>query len=304
MIVLNRDKDLIRVESWQDIENLPGFRNDLNPNDHEIASVIGSYAFRDYIPCGFSNCRTQHARGFIVTTKDGFATNIGKDCGKKYFGIDFETMSQKFNQDILDKGNRERLWSFYFNIEEFKSNINDLRERPFGASWIYHKSRPLVETSKGLPAIVIKQIANMLKTGNNVLSIERKATEEEIQQLEATQGRRVSRPHYVSDPIARIEGYEALSTENDLRQLLVMDLYQTTQDFEKLSIDTLTSKELHRWSKWLSSHEATLSRVEQSMHAGRKLLNRSNLEPFLQLLESTFEIKAMNKYLADLDKAE
>ncbi|MEM5300032.1 hypothetical protein VSR82_38040 [Burkholderia sp. JPY481] len=117
MITLNGDKELIRVGSWEDIQARPDFDGQLDPAAHELAAIIGSYVFPDYIACGLSNCRTKHGRGYLVATKDARVTNIGKDCGARYFGVDFEDMSWQFDKDIAAKENRERLWSFAFRID-------------------------------------------------------------------------------------------------------------------------------------------------------------------------------------------
>jgi hypothetical protein len=210
MIVLNSDKELIRVESWEDIQSRPGFSSDLDPSQHELASIIGRYAFSDRIRCGLSNCHTPHAKGYIVATKDGRETNIGKDCGKTYFGVDFETMSRKFDQDITDKENREQLWSFSFKIEEVKAQVSGLRDSAHGADWVYKTSRALIENGKGVPPGAVRRLAGMLKTGQTTITSEREATEREVEQLEVESGKRVQRPHYIEVPVARIDGLEAL----------------------------------------------------------------------------------------------
>jgi hypothetical protein len=62
-----------------------------------------------------------HSRGYPVATKDGWLTNIGKDCGRICFGVDFETMSRQFDKDIAAKESRERIWSFSFRADEIAS---------------------------------------------------------------------------------------------------------------------------------------------------------------------------------------
>jgi hypothetical protein len=40
---------------------------------------------------------------YVVATTHGIETNIGKDRGKTYFGVNFETMSKQFDRDIREK---------------------------------------------------------------------------------------------------------------------------------------------------------------------------------------------------------
>jgi hypothetical protein len=105
MITLNSERELISVEAWADIEARPGFVKDLNPAEHTLHAIIGRYLFKNRIQCGLSDCRTPHGKGYIVVTKDGGETNIGKDCGRTYFGVDFEQLARKFDRDLRVRGN-------------------------------------------------------------------------------------------------------------------------------------------------------------------------------------------------------
>lgn len=244
MITLNTEQGLISVENWDDIEARPGFITNLNPLDHQLASIIGRYLFKEKIRCGLSNCHTPHAKGYIVTTKDGQSTNIGKDCGKKYFGVDFEDLSKKFDRDITEKENRIRLFSFSFQIEEVERTISELRKKEHGADWVYKKTLPLLSASKDCPEVIVRQISTMIKTGTGILSVQREATQEEIETMEAMQRRKIQRPHFVEDRIAEITGIQTLHSENDLKKLLVLDLEENLKAFKGKDIDSLSSVRL------------------------------------------------------------
>lgn len=297
MIVLNSAKELVRVETWEDIQGRPGFTDNLDPSAHELSGIIGQYAFADKIHCGLSNCHTAHFRGYLVTTKSGLETNIGKNCGKNYFGIDFENMAVQFDRDMRDKEARERLWSFSFKLEELKIAIAALRDGERGADWLYRTSRQLVDPGKLVPSVVRRRISVMLKTGETVLTIEREATAQEYEMEEVRTGRSVKRPRVVSDKVADIRGMEALSEANDLRQILIFDLEENIKEFEPLNIDNMTSKELSKWSKWCGTVEQKMESASQSMQIGLILLSQKNLEPFSRLIEDDDEQKSFKKYL-------
>lgn len=304
MIVLNSNKELIRVEKWADIEARPGFTSDLNSNEHVLASIIGRYSFSNQIRCGLSNCHTLHARGYIVTTSDGHETNIGKDCGRKYFGVDFETLTRQFDQDITDKENRDRLWSFRCRIDELKGQIHLLRSQPRGADWIHRKTSPLLGDPRIVPSEVVRRIAEMIKNRQNILYIDREATEAEIEQLEASRGRSLPRPHYVQEPIGHLNGLDALYPENNVRQLVVIDIEEKLKAFEQLSIDNLNSAMLTRWNKWVTSVDPTLNRATAAVESGRRLLRRENLEQLIPLLKDIESLEKMKKYILTIGSTE
>lgn len=303
MITLNSEQGLTTVEGWEEIEARPGFVTDLNPSHHQLDAIIGRYMFKDKIRCGLSNCHTPHAKGYIVTTKEGLSTNIGKDCGKRYFGVDFETMSKKFDRDITEAENRSRLCGFSLQLEEIEHVLSDLRKRPRGADWVYKKTRALVSTGNGCPEEVVRRISAMVKGGTTTLTIEREATSSEVDTMEAMQGRKIQRPHFISEPIAEIGGLQALYPENDLKTLLVLDLENNLRDFKDKDIDCLTYDELRHWTKWTDSVEGTLERAKRAVAIGCDLLTASNLEPFSRTLTKREDNTLFRAYLRGLDNS-
>lgn len=303
MITLNGEKELIRVESWEDIETRPGFDPDLNPVDHELDSIIGSYLFAEKIRCGLSSCRTLHGRGYLVATKDGRLTNIGKDCGRAYFGVDFETMSQQFDRDIAAKENRERLWTFWSKMDQISHTIAAIRkgeDGPRGADWVHKRSRPLVTMNQGCPDAVVWRVRELLKTGSTEVLIQREATEEEARRAEALVGRGLPRPHYVEDSAGRIAHLDALQPENDLRQILVIELATQLKNLAALNIDTMTHAELNTWAKWIGTVDTQLTKARESVRSGLGLLRPENLEPLFSILSRGEEFTALSLFIETL----
>ena len=301
MITLTSERGLVDVQTWEEVLQLPGFRKDVDPSEHKLDSIIGRYMFRDKINCGLSSCHQPHGRGYIVTTKAGITTNIGKDCGKKHFGVDFETVSRKFDRDVTEKQNRDRINSFVFEIEEIESKVKDLRSQPKGADWVYKHTRPLVSANKGCPDEVVKRLRAMAKTGTFTLTQEREASSAEIEQEEARTGRSIKRPYVIAEHIADIAGVQALYSENDLRLLLIDDLQSNLDKLADTNIDTLSYNELRNWTKWIDSVESTLERAVAAVELGRQLLTHSNLDPFNAILTKRDEKAMFRQFLSSLD---
>lgn len=76
----------------------------------------------------------------------------------------------------------------------------------------------------------------MIRSRNPEVTTERRATEEEVQEIEAREQRTVRRPYYIVEPIGRVSGLESLYPENDVRELLVIDIQTHIGDFRELSI--------------------------------------------------------------------
>ena len=298
MIVLNSTKELIQVGDWTEILERPGFTQDLDPNAHTLSAIIGSYAFGDKVRCGLSNCHTPHNKGYIAVTADGRETNMGTVCGKSYFGVDFETLTRKFDLDIQEKRDRDTLWAFRFKLDLFKQKIDDVRSQRLGADWAFKTSRRLLDGSREFSE-VSRKLGAMIRTGSSRLSKERLASEAEINSMDLSQGRRPSGPVYVDEPIATIVGMEALYKENDLRALLVIDLSERIKVFEQLKIDELRQSELRQHAKWAGTVETTFDRAIESLASCRKFLSIQNLEPFLQVISEDGK-PAFTRFLKEL----
>jgi hypothetical protein len=244
LITLNSERGLVQIENWADIEMRPGFIKDLDPSEHKLKAIIGRYVFAEKIRCGLSNCHTPHAKGYIVVTEDGHETNIGKDCGKTYFGVDFEILSANFDRDLTAAQNREALATFSFHLEELEARVQRLRNSAHGADWVYKSARPLLVIGLGCPEEVVRRLATMIKSKSNEVTTERQATEEEVHQMEVQEARTVRRPHFVTESIGHLAGTEALYPENDLRQLLILDLETHIREFRDLEIENLRPETL------------------------------------------------------------
>lgn len=301
MITLNSDKGLVKVEGWEEIQSLPGFISDLNPAEHKLESIIGRYAFKDKINCGLSNCHRPHGKGYIVKTQPGLLTNIGKDCGKTHFGVDFETLSRKFDRDVTEAQNRDLLWSFSLQIDDLEAKVADIRHRTHGADWINKKLSQL-QTPGSSPEEVRRKLSDMVKARSGSLSCPREATDSEIETREATQGRKIPRPYFIDEHVANIAGIEALYPENNLRGLLVLGLEENIKAFKEKEIDSLTYEDLRRWTKWVSSVEATLEKAAKALAHGNAFLSPANLEPFLKVLSKREEISLFRSYLRELSE--
>jgi hypothetical protein len=298
LITINTDKGLVKVNDWQDILERSGFDANLNPNRSELKTIIGRYVFGDKVKCGLSICHTPHAKGYLVTTKDGRETNIGKDCGKKYFGVDFETLSKKFDRDVAASNNRESLWSFHFQLDDLEEKVRAIRDGKLGADSVYKHSQELLKVNGGCAMPVKRKLTELVKSRNKLLTVQRLATEAEVEDLEAIEGRSISRPHYFDEPYAEIEGLEVLYKENDLRNILVVNIGKNLAEFKLLDIDQLEYNELKTWAKWISTVDVELERAERTASQGLRFLRHENLEKLEKVPMNNDEVTSFKKLIS------
>lgn len=78
----------------------------LVPKQH----IIGDYEFTsaEALTCGLSTCHREHWHGFVVATRDGFETHIGRDCAKRHCGLNWGELQSQFRKETDDRD--RRLW--------------------------------------------------------------------------------------------------------------------------------------------------------------------------------------------------
>jgi hypothetical protein len=301
LITLNIQKCLIRLGSWSDLELRPGFVRELNPDREELGSIIGRYVEKSEVRCGLTNCHQPHRRGYVVATKSVLETNIGKDCGKSYFGVEFEEMSKKFDRDITAAERREFLWSFSYEAAAIADSLHAKKFEVRGANWINSMLSRLKTPGKGVPDIIVRAINEMAKERSNEITIQRIATEDEISVLEAAENRAISRPHYVEDVVGILGGIDTLYPENDLRQLVILDVESHLKEFSNVDIDSLGHDELSYWSTWAGAVPSSIEKIDRAMTSGRTLLGGENLKPLLLLLADKDDVSNFRKFLREID---
>jgi len=280
VITISTNKGLVKISTWEDVLHRAHFTSNLNPEQHQLDTILGKYVFQDKVRCGLSNCHTLHGRGYLVTTKTGRETNIGKDCGKNYFGLEFEEAAKRFESDFAAHENRELLWSFSFRTDDLETRIEAMRQGVGGADWVHKNAQALLDPAK-LPVQITRQVGSLAKQKTNTFTVQREATEKEIEVLEQTSSRRLDRPVYVDGYSATIRGLEALYPEYNLRDLIIVEIIDKLKGFKQLSIDELTNQQLTVWKKWAVAVDLHLDRANESVAFGRELLTKHNLSPLL-----------------------
>lgn len=296
MITINSEKGFARIESWDDVLARPGFKTDVDPKTVMLKGIIGSYAFATFLPCGLSSCHTLHGRGYLVVTSDGHETNIGKDCGKKYFSVDFERMVKVFDRDLRAQEQRQALVAFQHQIPAIKARIQALKVGETGANRIHRNLSALTDARRGLPVAVLQLIARLTKQRDGTLTTSRLATAEEVERLRAQGQRAKAGETYVDEPAGQLEGLAALYDESDLRILLV-ERMRPLEVVEAADVDHLPDKARRELAKWVLTVEPTLVQAEAAIAAARRLLTRSNLRQTLQFLTGKEDRRRLNAYL-------
>lgn len=300
MITLKTDTTLIDIDSWDDILKRVAFRAKLNPTENPLKAIFGRYVEKEKIHCGLTTCNQRHNKGYLVKTEFGLETNIGKDCGKTYFDVDFYDLARAFERGVKESRNRELLWSTSFRIEEIEASIAEIRNEAFGAVWVKRQLMTLTTPNSGCPEAVVKALKRVVKSGTSIVTTDREASESEVRAEEMAQGRTIPRPHYVEEPIGELDGLAALAPENDLKTILVHEVEEKLKTFGALNIDELSFDDLRDWARWAGAIDGNLEHARRAVALGRKLLTKNNLVVLSSFAEKKVDRELFQRFLSSL----
>lgn len=299
MITLNTEKGLVRIESWNDVLEMAGFTVDIDPETVKLKSIMGSYAFKDFIACGLSSCHQPHGKGYLVELADGRVTNIGQDCGKTYFSVNFEEMRVVYDRERRAKERRETLVSLQHQLPAIEERIRLLKESPLSGTWVHKLSQSLTGATTGLPSEVTTLVKKLLRARSGRLTQQRIATKEERERLQAS-GQRLEKETYVEDLVGQLDGIAALYPENDLRKLLVKKLRGELDELVLADVDQLDDRSLARLAKWSEEIEPTLVRAAEVIGLGQRLFLQANIRQLMTYIPSKDGQKSMASFIAQL----
>ncbi len=278
MIVINTEQGLIRIKKWEDITELAGYVPQIDPKESKLETITGRYIFREPVKCGLSNCGTLHKRGYVVKTPKGEQSNIGKDCGKKHFGVEFEELSRQFDRDL----------------EEQLQRISDIQQRERGANWV---NRSLKSFWSTLPRLVKDRVYGMVKSRDPKITVSRLATSQELAILkEAKELDEGAKEAYITDTVGTLSGFTSLYKENDIRELLIVDLQSGLKGLLELDISSFTEFQLKKHVKWAGQVDSKFDKAEVVIGDANKFFQTTNLLQLLSIAQDPEEQKVLKSY--------
>lgn len=237
------------------------------------------------------NCHTQYRNGYIVVFTGGYTANTGKDCGERYFGVDFKTMSSRLTQDIKDYINREELHTF---------NLNDLNERR--KTWLRIArsiSRCISQLRDGREILEAarKKISKMSRNRTYQTTTERKLIEKE-KAIYKSIGRTGIK--YIEENIAAVSGIGAMYDQNNLKLLITDILKRLTENSPIDKIDLLSSKDLVYWVKEVKEAPSLKNKIDIVIKLYVNFLAFESSLSFEKIIEKQEEVVEWHNFLNSL----
>lgn len=272
-------KHFVKITTWDDISKMSGYTDSLDPKKEKLKQVINRYELPNKGKCGLSNCGTPHFRGYIVKTESGKLTNLGHICGNKHFGLNFTSLKNKLDKEVD-----------YFNkVESIKfaqSNITDRYRELSGIETNWKKIESVYRTikSEGLDGLY-GQLEQMKHSKSSIISIQRIATESEIEFEEVRVGKDIQSPFYISENLGNLRGLNYL-----LDRIRIKDMIQNSrvilESLENFDEKSTTFKDLNKITKNNERLKDSVREAHSIIIEGFKLFSTDNMRQFTPLVSS------------------
>ena len=272
-------KHFVRITTWDDIFKMSGYTDSLDPKKEKLKQVINRYELPNKGRCGLSNCGTAHNIGCIVETESGRLTNLGNDCGRKYFGENFTSLSNKLSKEI-DYFNKVE------NIKLAKSNITENYRKLSEIEADWKKIETVYRTikSEGLDGLY-GQLEQMKHSKSSIISIQRIATESEIEFEEVRVGKDIQSPFYISEDLGNLKGLSYLIDRVKINAMLQSNsaILESLDNFDE---SNTVFKDLNRMVKDIEHLQDSVREARSIIIEGFKLFELDNMRQFTPLISS------------------
>lgn len=296
MIRLNSERGPVALESWEEVEAIPGYTAQINPKHESLKEIIGAYALPDPVPCGISSCRTPHNKGYVVVAGSGLVTNIGNVCGKKAFGIEFQQKARLYRRMAREMERRETITTFKNREAELGERIKSLTDGLKAGRWLQRRRR-----LDGLPDKIARQLRDMARHDESILKKPRLASKSEIDTIEASTGKPAPKPYYIDEAVGELDAIRALSDQSDPRELITIAIDSFHHRLVAANPDTMPAADLKTLSKECGEIDRRIEAAERAIAYGRRFFTSGNLRPLLLLAESSSEIKQVKQFLNQIE---
>jgi hypothetical protein len=300
MITISVERGLIRLKSWDDMLETPGFTRDIDPKVAKLKEVLGVYAFESKQPCGLKNCRQPHGNGYLVATTDGHITNLGSVCGKNNFSVAFTSLRRNFDNELRSKERRERLDSLKSRLPSIRTRVDALKT---DVGPYYSAIRQLSgDTGSAVPQPIVDAVRLMRRSGDGAIQTSRRATRQELEIAVATGSAREGTPFYVTETIGRLSNIAAMADVASLRSTL-QELEPALIKLETTDVEVMSEKEARNIDRLTAGLDSRLDKLQLAATSLKTFATKGNLAQLAKLVESNSDRLAFSSFLASLPGA-
>lgn len=301
MIYLLEGDSFVEVDDWQKVCARPSYLENLVVKDRTLERIVGYYELPEKVKCGLSNCHKRHFKGYVVETDDSSETNIGHDCGSKYFDVQFETMSSEFLNALEIAKAKAFILDNKARVFEYWQKVNALAVGPKNVSWAIDLYRK-INSSDVIGLAAYRALREMQANGNGNVTTTRPPTAKEIE-LSKASGQPV--PQAVEVIVGFISNIDFISPDNDLTELYENQLRGVVQALQNADPEKLSRTQMRPIVNGISALNTRIERVKEIIETAKVFFTQENLSQLIIQLEdnkniSSSDVKRYREFVESL----
>ncbi|MEO5861060.1 MAG: hypothetical protein ABIW48_09600, partial [Burkholderiales bacterium] len=222
------------IKHPSDFSKVAGYVDSISNVDAELDDVVYSYFLEQLYPCSINTCHRPHKEGVLVQLKSGLISNVGIDCGRRYFG-------KVFGDKLNNHQERKVIPWFHSQLAEFKAAAPQYRA-------YLERQKEKVSKLAMYKAAFQNQYPKLfeeLKTKANVGMYKVSKFIEISEPILDDSGNETGnfKTKYVENQIGRIDGISCLSS--NAMEIIIRVLNSIT-DIETVSVKSLSFRRSNR----------------------------------------------------------
>ena len=250
----------LTLNSWDDITHRPRYASRVEPRKYRYVRITAVYSFKDQSArCGVSDCLKAHSQGFLVITSDEKETSLCEACGQRFLDVSFVVQTKTLQKQARVREQKIRLNTVLEQIDAIKGRINEIKQAPKGASWLY---RTLTSFRKAYSADLLAALTELATNkDDNAILVALAENEADPFQLE------------------RVEQLQGLGIfAADIREELIGKILKPLMKLKVLAGDPDANPSLTRYCTWADRLEKQFAYAEYLVEEGRAFFDTENLE--------------------------
>lgn len=285
MIFLKTEKGHEKLSGWEDVIRRPNFSEQIEKTGHSLSHIIGYYRFPDKLHCGLKGCNQPHNKGYIVVTTDGTESNIGKDCGKGIFGVEFGDHATEFDKYRKNEERKIYIQDAKVKLDEWRTSLESLKERRKNILWVNNCLEALLNATK-VGRTGAMEMRSIARTQDPNVKIDVKVTDLRLRELlyKFNKTFRDSGQALDIKVIGKVSNLHVLLSENSLKVMFtsVMDNIKAVQNCDENSVPSPVLADI---SQKANALQGDVDRIHTIFADAKAFLTKKNLSPVLKKLQ-------------------
>jgi len=305
MIFLRTETGHEKFKEWSDVLSRENFVEHITTKAEKLSDIFGYYELKDKIHCALTSCNQPHGKGYLVKTESGLETNIGHQCGKAIFGVEFEHRASEFDSFRENEERKLSIQNAKTKLDEWENTLETLRTGDRPIEWAISMIEN-IQNSNYAGRAAAMEIRSLSRTQDSNVTVDVKVKDKKYEELlfKFNKHFRESGQALDKDLVGTIRNLHVLLTENHMK-VLYSSAIANLKEIRECNENQVPSPVLLSLSQKANSLQSQIDKVVSIYNDSLIFLTHKNLRVIKNKLNrmgnvTQKEKEQFNKFMAVL----